>query len=627
MSYLVHNGQYLINNGVYLWEESPLLSGLISYWKLDEISGNVIDYKNGNNGTSNAVANSFGKINSGYFFNGDTSINCGNPSNLQLVTDGTVSLWYLPSIGFDGNYHVLISKANANLDRNGYTIYTRNSSPAAVFEICSSTGSQSISRLNTLVANEWIHLTLAWDPSYLYSYVNASINKVVRTEIPRSSVYPFKIGHDNIPAGTGLVKGASGNIDEVCVWNRALTQKEVSTLYNNGYGLSYPFSTPPLPNMIYNGTFNSSTGWIVQTDWTIADGVATYGSNIYGTSIIQTQANMVIGIEPSTNYTLTFDLTRISGDLSHIRMGLANADGNVEYPNFESGYWHFGHVVWTFTTPASVGVGGFQVYAMTYASFSIDNIFLTKNYKPQYQTVYDSFTTKPDVSIANAQNTLVKTLVDSGTWSKLDLFYCFAQNASDNALINWINPGVFNAINASSWAFTQYSGFIGANDATNILTGWDPSNNRNNYQLTACSIGAYLASSSTNNGSFPAMCQKIGSTAYSSIIPAWNNTYVRLNTTSPFSAGTTTDARGLFIGVRKDSSISSYKNNQRLGIGTTTTSSIVGFSQDYEIGGYGTFYNLHTNSVAFIGGTLTDLDVSTLYSAIQTYMTVNGKQV
>ena len=35
----------------------------------------------------------------------------------------------------------------------------------------------------------------------------------------------------------------NGNIDEVAIWGRVLTPTEVSTLYNNGKGLSYPFAS------------------------------------------------------------------------------------------------------------------------------------------------------------------------------------------------------------------------------------------------------------------------------------------------------------------------------------------------------------------------------------------------
>jgi hypothetical protein len=33
-----------------------------------------------------------------------------------------------------------------------------------------------------------------------------------------------------------------GKIDELGLWDRLLTSNEISTIYNNGNGLSYPFS-------------------------------------------------------------------------------------------------------------------------------------------------------------------------------------------------------------------------------------------------------------------------------------------------------------------------------------------------------------------------------------------------
>ena len=55
-------------------------------------------------------------------------------------------------------------------------------------------------------------------------------------------------GSDNLSLSQIGFKGRSfkGTIDELGIWNRALTDADVSKLYNNGNGLSYPFSAQVL---------------------------------------------------------------------------------------------------------------------------------------------------------------------------------------------------------------------------------------------------------------------------------------------------------------------------------------------------------------------------------------------
>jgi hypothetical protein len=55
-------------------------------------------------------------------------------------------------------------------------------------------------------------------------------------------------GSDQLSLSQIGFKGRSfkGTIDELGVWNRALTDADISKLYNNGTGLSYPFSSQSL---------------------------------------------------------------------------------------------------------------------------------------------------------------------------------------------------------------------------------------------------------------------------------------------------------------------------------------------------------------------------------------------
>ena len=83
----------------------------------------------------------------------------------------------------------------------------------------------------------------------------------------------------------------------------------------------------------------------------------------------------------------------------------------------------------------------------------------------EYDPIYAAFTTKPSSTIAAYQEALVYSLdtLDfaggASVWDRMDVFYVFANNIEANALINWVNPGTFDADNVSSTSFTAYEGF------------------------------------------------------------------------------------------------------------------------------------------------------------------------
>src|SRR5665213_298547 len=77
-----------------------LLTGIVSYWTLDETTGNAIDVAGGlNNGIpTNVTQHITGKINTAYGVNGTSSyIDMGNKANLSLTTSGSVSAWIYPT--------------------------------------------------------------------------------------------------------------------------------------------------------------------------------------------------------------------------------------------------------------------------------------------------------------------------------------------------------------------------------------------------------------------------------------------------------------------------------------------------------------------------------------------------
>jgi len=86
------------------------------------------------------------------------------------------------------------------------------------------------------------------------------------------------------------------------------------------------------------------------------------------------------------------------------------------------------------------------------------------SFDADYQAVLDYATTQgytlPSSGQQDDQNQLVLDLKTAGVWDSLDVFYVFATDGDrDYALINWADPGTFDATEAGTMTFTADEGF------------------------------------------------------------------------------------------------------------------------------------------------------------------------
>lgn len=107
--------------------------------------------------------------------------------------------------------------------------------------------SEDQTTVQLLSATTWYYVVLTYDGSTVRGYVNAGTPQTVASSgsgggSGMPSLFSISSGQD----------GGSGNpnyfcdaiIDEVGVWSRALSAGEITSLYNGGSGLQYPFASP-----------------------------------------------------------------------------------------------------------------------------------------------------------------------------------------------------------------------------------------------------------------------------------------------------------------------------------------------------------------------------------------------
>lgn len=248
-SFVKSNGDifFLLSNSVnygVIQHETTLNNGLIFYAPLDEKEGIPHDIIGGLDGiiSGNTKQNKSGLIGSSCQFSGSTDwIDFGRAVDLSGITSAcTVSIWCYPTDQVPVGTSALISKENWSTDVNGFaiTISTNGANFNAAGYVSNATTTQGYTiSTGTVYKNKWTHLTFSWDGNYLQGSINGDvITTTAQSVIPICNVYALRIGHDvtSYPF--------YGKIDEIAIWDRALTNGEILDLYNSGSGLTYPFS-------------------------------------------------------------------------------------------------------------------------------------------------------------------------------------------------------------------------------------------------------------------------------------------------------------------------------------------------------------------------------------------------
>lgn len=219
---------------------SPLLNGLVGYWKLDGNANEVLGAPAGSMvGSGSWTA---GLIGGAYQSAAASYINLGDQAALKPRTAITVSAWFYFTAVQGGDL-----RAIADWHQNGsYDRWILGYSPDGLTLIFHAFGiNDTLGVINsTITLNAWTHLAGTWS--------QASGQKIAYRNGVAVSTTPGLTG--TLPAGyppsgfpiclgkqynTGAA--VTGRIDEFGLWDRALTAGEIAQLYNTGAGLSYPF--------------------------------------------------------------------------------------------------------------------------------------------------------------------------------------------------------------------------------------------------------------------------------------------------------------------------------------------------------------------------------------------------
>jgi hypothetical protein len=208
--------------------------GLVGEWLFD---GNANDTSgNGNNGTvygATIAADRFGNTNKAYNFDGNDFIDCGNNSSLNIFSEYTIQAWV--------NFNVITDYNNVN---GGNTIVSKDAggNPKWIFGYSKTIGKLVFHRCIPNFGGEDSH-SLSWNPT-----LNRWYQIIVTIKANTYSYYidGVAFGSDivtqsmpivNAPLEIGRAEGSfylNGLIDDVRIYNRALSDLEIQALYHEG---------------------------------------------------------------------------------------------------------------------------------------------------------------------------------------------------------------------------------------------------------------------------------------------------------------------------------------------------------------------------------------------------------
>lgn len=228
------------------YTENPVWSGLTSYWRFDETSGtNVVDSKGSYDGTLSTtnIINSNGKNNYCSYFGTNISdnINIGTTYSFERTDNFSFSMWLNSN-----NNSTTVQGIIANFKSTTYIGYELlYLAQKFRFELAGSSGSRiRIGTTNTVMTDtNWHHVVLTYNGSSKASGVTMYMDG---TKITAMTTYVDTLNSTTVSTVNTLIgKRQDGDtpfknkIDEFAIYNRVLSQPEVTTLYNSGTGLFY----------------------------------------------------------------------------------------------------------------------------------------------------------------------------------------------------------------------------------------------------------------------------------------------------------------------------------------------------------------------------------------------------
>jgi alpha-tubulin suppressor-like RCC1 family protein len=408
------------------------VNGLLGWWKGD---GNALDVVGGNNATMYSASYTAGVVGQAFSFNGNYGwVNVPDQPVYALTNSLSIEGWIRPR----GNGYAIFWRGDHRPGLDPYFL-SMGGNNILSFTVARADNT-SVSVSTPIIYNQWIYVAATLDGATgtMSLYTNGILAAQIIT-----SYRPFgALLSDQWPGiGIGNVNDGGNNfpfygeIDEIALYNRPLSQAEIQGIYNSGSAgkcaptiITQPASltnlvgTTAIINVAVNGTQPVSYQWSFNgipisgaTNATLslnnvqvsqAGNYSVLASNAYG-SVASTSANLTVAVPP----------TIVSQPASQV----ANAGQSVTFSINATGsaplfyQWYKDGMVLTSATNASLTISNVQ-------PVNIGNYWAVVSENYGNGIISSATSSAASLSIAN---------VYSGLWQGLVAYYPFNGNAND----------------------------------------------------------------------------------------------------------------------------------------------------------------------------------------------------
>ena len=213
---------------------------LVSYYNFE---GNTNDSQGTNHGINHGADYVNGKVGEGLYFNGVNDLVEIPEDNSLDLNHLSLSLWFNSDFQTAGH---LINKGQSRNEDLSYRLY--------LVHLDSGTGDHVISGDNwtnengrkwvdsPYLRNQWNHAAFTYDGDNEVLYLNGKeVDRVAQSGTTRTTDTSLFLGCRLFDSQT--ITHYEGLMDEVGIWDRALTPVEVGQLWNNGNGPLIPEPT------------------------------------------------------------------------------------------------------------------------------------------------------------------------------------------------------------------------------------------------------------------------------------------------------------------------------------------------------------------------------------------------
>ena len=283
-------------------------NGLVGWWPFN---GNANDESgNGNNGTNNGATlttDRNGNVNSAYSFDGNSGITIPHSTSLNIGSSCTFSFW-LKYNNLSNGFNLVFKKGITGgcPDSGYYFAFDGIPGPAHKCFGYGVTGNCSSISDTEYLDNQWHNIIVVYNLQNSQIYfdgvlqdgdANSNLNQTIS-----NTIEPLIIGYYNGPySGTSW----NGLIDDIGIWNRALTPQEITNLYT---------STVPPTAAVLSGDATICNGSSTNLNVAVTGGTAPYTVTVTnGTVNYSATGASPVTIPVSPSVTSTYSIVSVTG--------------------------------------------------------------------------------------------------------------------------------------------------------------------------------------------------------------------------------------------------------------------------------------------------------------------------